>query len=98
MIVCLGTTPAVQRVLFLNDLKLNQDNKATEVRECAAGKAVNAARVLRTLGESPLAMGFVGGATGAFIEADLDAIGVSHSLVHVPEPTRICFTLLDRGA
>lgn len=98
MILCVGTTPAVQRVLFLNEFKLNQDNKAVDVRQCAAGKAVNAARVLRTLGESPLAMGFVGGATGAFIENDLDAIGVSHSFVDVPEPTRICFTLLDRGA
>src|SRR5689334_9420644 len=98
MILCVGTTPAVQRVLFLNSFELNRDNTAVSAQECAAGKAVNAARVLKTLGESPLVLGFVGGDTGAFIETDLDAFGVSHSFVRVSDATRVCFTLLDRAA
>jgi tagatose 6-phosphate kinase len=98
MIVCLGTTPAVQRVMVFDRLTPNEANHASATLQCAAGKAVNVARVLSQLGESALAMGFVGGPTGHFIRGDLDRTGVAHDFMTVDPPTRVCVTVIDQQA
>src|SRR5580658_9761054 len=73
-------------------------NRATETRQYASGKPINVARVLHTLGRQPLASGFVGGETGAFLRRDLDDIGLAHDFVEVAPATRICVTMIDRSA
>ena len=63
-ILCLGTTPAVQRVMIFRKLALDAVNRATTTLDGAAGKSVNVAKVLKALGEQPIAMGFLGGDHG----------------------------------
>lgn len=98
MILCVGTTPAVQRVMIFPSLVLDQPNRAAKVIECSAGKAVNVARVLGALGEPGLVTGFLGGPSGQFIRRDLDATGIPHQFVEVVATTRLCVTLIDQSA
>jgi tagatose 6-phosphate kinase len=98
MILCLGTTPAVQRVMVFRRLALDAVNRAAQTLDGAAGKSINTAKVLRALGERPVATGFLGGAPGEFIRSTLQASGVELDFVTVDAPTRQCITVIDDAA
>lgn len=98
MILCIGTTPAAQRVMFFRELRPDSVNRATRVVEGAAGKAVNVAKVLKTLGEEPLATGFLGGPRGDAIRQILSDKGIACDFVAVQAPTRECVTVIDESA
>ncbi len=96
MIVCLGTTPALQRTLVFDILRIDAVNRAPGARENASGKSINVARVVQVLGEEALAIGFLGGETGLKIRSDLEKTGIKHEFITTSAPTRVCTTLLDR--
>lgn len=98
MILCVGTTPAVQRTLVFDKLTLDEVNRATTVRESAAGKSINVARVLVTLGKHALATGFLGGGSGQFLQSELQRQSVASDFVNIPSRTRTCTTVVDRSA
>lgn len=98
MILTFGTTPAVQRVMEFERLTVDDVNRAKRVTELTAGKAMNAARVARTLGAQVTAISFLGGATGELIKRDMARLGVIIDAMDVPLPTRTCVTLLDHSA
>jgi 1-phosphofructokinase family hexose kinase len=98
MILCVGTTPTVQRTLVLDRLKVDDVNRAADVHEYASGKAVNVARVLTELGEAALAAGFAGGRRGEFLLEDLSRAAVPHDFVPTAAQTRLCTTVIDRSA
>jgi len=98
MIICLGTTPAIQRSMTFASLHVDSVNRATRVTQSASGKALNATRVVHTLGETVIATGFIGGDAAAFIRKDLDASRIPHDFVEVEPTTRTCVTLIDEGA
>src|SRR5437867_2991928 len=50
MILCIGTTPAAQRVMVFRHLALNEVNRAAITAEGAAGKSINVAKVLQAMG------------------------------------------------
>jgi len=95
MILCLGPTPAEQRVMMFRKLNLNEVNRAKTTIDGAAGKSINVAKVLKALGESPLAVGFIGGARGERLRKALQERGIECQFVEVQEPTRQCIILLD---
>src|SRR5205809_1468292 len=97
MIICLGTTPALQRTMTFARLELDAVNRAIEVREYASGKSINVARVAHTLGAKVLATGFLGGDRASVIRRDLDSAGIGHDLIDVAAPTRMCVTVIDSG-
>lgn len=97
MILCLGTTPAVQRVMLFERLTLDEVNRAAATLEGPAGKSLNVAKVLHALDTPVLAIGFAGGDRGAFLEASLAARGIPNDLLPVPSPTRLCVTVIDRS-
>ena len=97
MILCLGTTPTVQRTMTFATLQSDAVNRASRVHEYASGKSINAARVVHTLGEPVLATGFLGGDRGRFIRADLDRARIAHDFVDVESPTRLCITVIDES-
>ncbi len=98
MIICLGTTPALQRTMVFPHLRIDAVNRAAEVREYASGKPVNVARVLHALGRRHVVTGFLGGDSGRLARADLDGAGVAHDFVPVAARTRMCLTAIDRAA
>ncbi len=98
MIICLGTTPAVQRSMTFGHLVIDGINRTADVSQYASGKSVNAAHVLHTLGVEVLCTGFVGGDTGQFLLKDLDDAEIAHQFVPVEPATRLCVTLIDQTA
>ena len=97
MIFCLGTTPAVQRVMVFRQITLDAVNRAVTTVECAAGKSVNVAKVLRALGVDTVAAGFFGGDRGEQIRGILAAKGVELDFVTVDGRTRLCTTVIDQA-
>ena len=98
MILCLGTTPAAQRVMVFHRLTLDAVNRAVTTLDGAAGKSVNVAKTLKALGEQPVAVGFLGGDRGAEVRALLAAQNIAADFVNVSARTRQCTTLLDQAA
>jgi 1-phosphofructokinase family hexose kinase len=98
MILCLGTTPAVQRVMLFRRLALDAVNRATSTFDGIAGKSINVAKVLRVLGDHPVATGFLGGDRGGFLRSALDERGIEHEFVTVAPRTRQCVTVIDESA
>ena len=97
MILCIGTTPTVQRTMTFDRLAIDDVNRAREVHEHASGKSVNVARVLGVLGVEALAIGFAGGRRGEALLADMTAAGVAHDFVRTSRETRLCTTVIDRA-
>jgi tagatose 6-phosphate kinase len=97
-ILCIGTTPAAQRVMIFRKLTLDAVNRAVTTLDDAAGKSINVAKVLKALGENPLATGFLGGERGEFLQAALKAKGIESDFVTVSAPTRQCVTAIDESA
>jgi len=98
MILCIGTTPAEQRVMIFRQLAVDGVNRAAATIEGAAGKSVNVAKVLKALGEQPLATGFLGGDAGRHLSALLEELEIMQDFVRVDTPTRQCITVIDESA
>jgi 1-phosphofructokinase family hexose kinase len=95
MIVCLGMTPTVARTMRFGALTIDGVNRTADVREYAAGKAVNAARAIKRLGGRPRCLGVVGGDRGRHLRRMLDGLFVDHDFVDVDAGTRLCITVID---
>jgi tagatose 6-phosphate kinase len=98
MILCIGTTPTVQRTMLFPRLSIDQVNRALSVHEHASGKSVNVARVLGVLKQQALAVGFAGGRRGDFLLEDIAVAGISHDFVPAAAQTRLCTTVIDQSA
>jgi tagatose 6-phosphate kinase len=97
MILCIGPTPAAQRVMRFRKLTLDAVNRAVTTLDGAAGKSVNVAKVLKALGEQPVATGFLGGDRGEQLRSLLEAQGIEHDFVSVTARTRQCVTVIDES-
>lgn len=98
MILCIGTTPAAQRVMLFRKLTLDAVNRAVTTLDGAAGKSVNVAKVVKALGENPVAVGFLGGPRGEALRALLRAQEIELDFVNVAAETRQCLTVIDQSA
>ncbi len=98
MILCIGTTPAAQRVMVFQRLTLDAVNRAAVTMDGIAGKSINVVKVLKTLGEDPLATGFLGGPRGEAIRDALATARIQADFVAVSAPTRQCITVIDESA
>jgi tagatose 6-phosphate kinase len=96
-ILCIGTTPAVQRVMIFHELTLDAVNRAATTLDGAAGKSINVAKVLMTLGEQPIATGFLGGDRGEFLRTVLTQKNIESDFVTVSTRTRQCITMIDES-
>jgi len=97
MILCIGPTPAVQRVMVFPKLAIDAVNRAVRTLDGAAGKSVNVAKVLKSLGEQPLATGFLGGDRGADLRTLLQAREIEIDFIEVNARTRQCITVIDES-
>src|SRR5207248_2034705 len=66
-----------------------------DVRWCASGKVLNAARALHHLGAPAKALTVVGGVTGGQIVRDFADLGITARWVETATPTRVCTTALE---
>lgn len=93
-ILCAGVFPTLQRTLVLDSLKPGTVNRVKSAIRSVGGKAVNTARVLKTLGADPLLFGVSGGDTGTTIEQLLNEEGIAYRFIQTVAPVRFCQTLL----
>jgi len=97
-ILCIGTTPAAQRVMIFRKLTPDAVNRAVTTLAGAAGKSINVAKVLKALGAHPIATGFLGGERGEFLRAVMVEKQIESDFVTVKAPTRQCITVIDESA
>src|ERR1039458_8219737 len=98
VILCIGTTPAAQRVMTFRKLTIDAVNRAVTTFDGVAGKSVNVAKVLKALGEHPVATGFLGGDRGEEVRTLMEAEGIELDFVRVAPRTRQCITVFDTSA
>jgi tagatose 6-phosphate kinase len=84
--------------MMFRKLALDAVNRAATTWDGVAGKSINVAKVLRALGDHPVATGFLGGERGEQLRMALDTRGIEHDFVTVAAPTRQCVTVIDESA
>ncbi|GGY04629.1 phosphofructokinase [Litchfieldella qijiaojingensis] len=88
-VLTLSLNPALDLAIRLPRLVLGTVNRTDETHLEAAGKGVNVARVMVSLGHRVTVSGFLGAANdGPFLRA-FEALGVTDAFIRVPGETRI---------
>ena len=85
MIYTVTFNPALDYVVFLDNLKLGDVNRSTRESIFYGGKGINVSTILNTLGLETTALGFVAGFTGKAIEDGLAAQGIHTDFIQLPE-------------
>lgn len=88
MIATVTLNPALDKSIYVDRLHPNDANRILRVEVDAGGKGINASRVLKELGDETIALGFIGGQVGSFIELVLKNEGIPTDFVHVKSDTR----------
>lgn len=95
MIYTLTLNLTVDRMLTVERFRVGSTLKAVRSALLPAGKGINAARVIATLGEPVVALGLVGADDALRFSAALDQAGIENRLSTVPGATRNSVTILD---
>lgn len=85
MIYTVTFNPAIDYIAEVNNLKIDEINRATSERILAGGKGINVAIVLNNLGVESIALGFVAGFTGNEIKRKVEEMGVKTDFVYIPD-------------
>jgi len=96
MILCLNLNAAIDKTIVVSSFEINKIHRPESVVALAGGKGCNVARALKTLGETPVVSGWVGGFSGQFIENELRQEGIQTDFVHTGFESRTCVSILDR--
>jgi len=88
-ILTVTLNPAVDEAIAIDEFALGSVNRCRFGTLDAGGKGINASRVIHRLGRDTIALGFVGGITGATIRSQLDEERVQHAFDDVKEMTRL---------
>ena len=64
MIYTVTFNPAIDYIAEVDNLKIDEINRATSERILAGGKGINVSIVLKNLGIESIALGFIAGFTG----------------------------------
>ncbi|MBI2863010.1 MAG: 1-phosphofructokinase [Chloroflexi bacterium] len=96
MIITLTLNPAMDKTVFLDELVVGETNRAKDSLSDPGGKGINVSRVIRELGQESLAMGFVSGSVGRFVEHALNERGIFDDFIHTPGQTRTNVEIVER--
>lgn len=88
MIHTLTLNPAVDRELTVPAMEFDSVLRASESRVDFGGKGFNVSRLLRSMGVSSTAVGFLGGRAGELLQDGLQNLGIGTDFVWVPGETR----------
>lgn len=88
MIVTVTLNPAVDRTIYVDDFNKGEVNKAISSIVDPGGKGINVSKVVKSLGQNTLALGFLGGDTGDFIKRALIKQGITEGFTIVEKTTR----------
>ncbi len=88
MIYTLTLNPAVDRELTVPVVEYNAILRASQSRVDFGGKGLNVSRVLKRLGATTTAVGFLGGRAGELLQDGLKGLGIGADFVWVSGETR----------
>jgi 1-phosphofructokinase family hexose kinase len=95
MIYTVTLNPCIDRTLTVERFHIGGTFQIVRSDPLPAGKGVNVARVVATLGEPVVALGWVGEGEAASFAAELARAGIENHLVAIPGFTRTNVTILD---
>lgn len=96
MIYTVTLNPCLDYLVAVHNFQSGHINRAGYERITPGGKGINVSYVLNILKEDNLALGFVGGFTGAEIERLMEKDGIQHNFVHLKHGnSRIDVQMLD---
>ncbi|MGE5528381.1 MAG: 1-phosphofructokinase family hexose kinase [Patescibacteria group bacterium] len=97
MILTITLNPAVDTVYAVDHFAVGGVFRPRDLTRTAGGKGLNVTRVARLLGREVTATGFIGGSAGAFIDAEVRALGARSRFVEIGGETRTCIAIADRA-
>lgn len=98
MVYTVTFNPALDYVVFVNDMKFREVNRIEKELVQAGGKGINVSMVLSELGVKSRAIVFVAGFTGAAIEESVIEHGIEADFVHLESGlSRINIKLKSNG-
>lgn len=83
MIYTVTFNPSLDYIVTVEDFRLGKTNRTKSERIVPGGKGINVSIVLRNLGVSNTALGFVAGFTGDEIVQELERLGIDSDFVKV---------------
>ena len=96
MIYTVTLNPCLDHLVAVPGFQSGRVNRAKYERIVPGGKGINVSYVLNILDEKNLALGLVGGFTGAEIERLMTKDGIQHDFVHLPRGnSRIDVQMVD---
>ncbi|MCX8011377.1 MAG: 1-phosphofructokinase family hexose kinase, partial [Ignavibacteria bacterium] len=88
MILTITLNPLLEKVLYFNQVKLGEVNRAYKVKLNAGGKGINVSRQLNMFKLDNLATGFLGGENGKRLKHILHQENIKNSFVQIKSETR----------
>ena len=85
MIYTVTFNPAIDYIAEVNNLKLNDINRASSEKILPGGKGLNVSIVLKNLGIESKTLGFIAGFTGKEIKRKVEEMGVKTDFVYIQE-------------
>ena len=89
MIYTLTLNPSIDYVVNVNNLTLGKINRTLEDIKFPGGNGINVSRILSNQHVSNVALGFIGGFTGEFVEKSLKDLNIHTDFIKVSGDTRI---------
>jgi len=85
MIYTVTFNPAIDYIMYLNNVNVGTVNRTTEEKIMFGGKGINVSTVLGNLGIENVALGFIAGFTGDAIEQGVSAFGVKTDFIRLKD-------------
>jgi 6-phosphofructokinase 2 len=95
MIYTITLNPALDRNIWIENVKINDSNRVLKEERYAAGKGIDVSRVLTEFGVINKALGFVGGFDGDEMEGRLINEGISCNFTRISGETRTNIIIYD---
>lgn len=89
MIYTLTLNPSIDYVIDVENLELGKVNRTKKDFKFPGGKGINVSRILGNQKTDNIALGFLGGFTGKFIEDSLISLGVKTDFIKIDGDSRI---------
>lgn len=89
MIYTLTLNPSIDYVIDVENLELGKVNRTSKDFKFPGGKGINVSRILNNQSTKNIALGFLGGFTGKFIEDKLISLGIKTEFIKVNGDSRI---------
>lgn len=97
MIFTLTMNPALDKTIYVDEVKVHALNRLHHVLVDAGGKGINVSKTIKELGYESTAYGLLGGYSGAFIRDILSKLQLEAHMIDTLYETRTNIKLIDKN-